>query len=131
MPAERVRELNDRFRTTFRGGRVMLTAGVDALPPDVKATALRRVRTFSEFTEDNDLRAHDSVAGRVLGHQRYAPGTKSKPTTGRLWAYINFMANQSMTHTRSYEEQNRERQYESGLSEDNLLRLHSLERPSA
>jgi hypothetical protein len=32
MSAEKIRELNDAFRTTMTGGRVMLTAGVDALP---------------------------------------------------------------------------------------------------
>ena len=43
MSAERIRELNDAFRTTMTGGRVMLTAGVDALPSDVKAMVIRRV----------------------------------------------------------------------------------------
>jgi hypothetical protein len=32
----------------------MITPGVDALPPYVKAMALRRVAEFSEFSEDND-----------------------------------------------------------------------------
>jgi hypothetical protein len=54
MSAERIRELNDRFRTTMTGGRVLMTAGVNALPSDVKAMAIRRVATFSEFTTDND-----------------------------------------------------------------------------
>ena len=36
------------------GGRVMLTAGVNALPSDVQAIVIRRVATFSEFTADND-----------------------------------------------------------------------------
>ena len=54
MSAGKIRELNDRFRTTMSGGRVMLTAGVDALPSDVKAMVIRRVATFSEFTPEND-----------------------------------------------------------------------------
>ena len=33
----RIRQLNDAFRRTFVGGRVMMTAGVDALPDMVKA----------------------------------------------------------------------------------------------
>ncbi|HRW60884.1 MAG TPA: DUF3768 domain-containing protein [Defluviicoccus sp.] len=49
-----VRELNDAFRTTLCGGRVMLTAGIASLPRDVQAAILERVRTFSTFTEDND-----------------------------------------------------------------------------
>lgn len=52
--AERVRELNDAFRTTFTGGRVLLTAGVNELPSDVRAMAIRKVATFSDFSTDND-----------------------------------------------------------------------------
>ena len=73
MSAEKIRQkiqqLNDAFRTTMSGGRVMMTAGVDALPSDVKAMVIRRVATFSEFTADNDPhKEHDSgnftLAGR-------------------------------------------------------------------
>ena len=32
--AERIRDLNDAFRRTFVGGVVMITAGVEAMPPD-------------------------------------------------------------------------------------------------
>src|SRR6266446_5471526 len=64
MSAEKIRkniqQLNDAFRTTMTGGRVILTAGVDALPSDVKAMVIRRVTTFSEFTPENDPhREHD------------------------------------------------------------------------
>jgi hypothetical protein len=71
MSAEKVRALNDAFRTTMTGGKVLLTAGVDALPSDVKAMVIRRVATFSEFTADNDPHGeHDfgsfEIAGRKL-----------------------------------------------------------------
>jgi hypothetical protein len=71
MSAAKIRELNDRFRTTMTGGRVMMTAGVDALPSDVKAMVIRRVATFMAFTADNDPHAeHDfgsfELAGRKL-----------------------------------------------------------------
>ena len=46
--------LNDAFRTTFSGGNVMMTAGVDGLPDMVKCGALFEVATFSAFNEDND-----------------------------------------------------------------------------
>ncbi len=70
MSAERIRALNDQFRTTFRGGRVMMTAGVDALPPDVKAMAILRVATFSEFTEDNDPHEeHDFGSFELAGRK--------------------------------------------------------------
>src|SRR6266446_9161064 len=73
MSAEKIRkniqQLNDAFRTTMTGGRVLLTAGVDALPSDVKAMGIRRVATFSQFTADNDPhQEHDfgsfTLAGR-------------------------------------------------------------------
>src|SRR5579863_577682 len=52
----KTRELNVRFRTTMdqRLGRVMLTAGVQALPAGVQVNAILRVRTFSDFNADND-----------------------------------------------------------------------------
>ena len=37
---KRIRELNDAFRRTFTGGRVVLTAGFNALPDHVKQKAL-------------------------------------------------------------------------------------------
>jgi Protein of unknown function (DUF3768) len=46
--------LNDAFRTTFSGGRVMMTSGVYDLPECVKAEALVQVTKFSEFSADND-----------------------------------------------------------------------------
>lgn len=39
--------LNDEFRRAFSGGRVVLTAGVAALPADALAELLRAVRGFN------------------------------------------------------------------------------------
>jgi hypothetical protein len=70
MSAQRIRELNDRFRTTMTGGRVMMTAGVDALPSDVKAVVIRRVATFADFTPDNDPhQEHDFGSFEVAGRK--------------------------------------------------------------
>jgi len=52
--AQRIRVLNDNFRSTFVGGQVVLTCGVSELPIDVKAQALLMVKTFKDFTGDND-----------------------------------------------------------------------------
>ncbi len=68
MSAAKIRELNDAFRTTMSGGRVMMTAGVDALPSDVKAMVIRRVATFSDFTADNDPHSeHDFGSFALAG----------------------------------------------------------------
>lgn len=52
--AERIRVLNDNFRSTFIGGQVLMSAGVSELPMDVKARALLAVKEFNTFTRDND-----------------------------------------------------------------------------
>ena len=58
--SDRIRMLNDSFRSTFVGGVVLVTQGVDMLSPDVKAEVLRRVRSFSQFNSENDPRnEHD------------------------------------------------------------------------
>ena len=69
MSTEKIRALNDAFRTTMRGGKVLLTPGVNALPSDIKIMVVRRVTTFSDFNEENDPhREHDfgnfTLAGR-------------------------------------------------------------------
>jgi hypothetical protein len=70
MSAEKIRALNDAFRSTMSGGRVMMTAGVDALPSDVKAMVIRRVATFSEFTPDNDPHGEHDFGSFELGATR-------------------------------------------------------------
>ena len=52
--AERIRVLNDNFRATFLGGTVVMTQGVSELPLDMKAQAVLVVKTFKDFTRDND-----------------------------------------------------------------------------
>ncbi len=52
--AHSIADLNDQFRCTFTGGRVMLTCGVRALGEEVVADALQTVRQFSDFPAGND-----------------------------------------------------------------------------
>src|SRR4051812_34753085 len=52
--SERIRALNDALRTTFVGGQIVVTAAFTELSAELKAKALQRVRTFSEFNSDND-----------------------------------------------------------------------------
>lgn len=70
MSAERIRELNDAFRRTFQGGRVMMTPGVVELPDCVKAEVLSKVASFDSFTEDNDPHGeHDFGSFELVGRK--------------------------------------------------------------
>jgi hypothetical protein len=53
-PPERIASLNDAFRRTLSGGKVLMTAGVNELPDMVKAQAICTVAAFNDFPEDND-----------------------------------------------------------------------------
>lgn len=50
----RIRELNDAFRITFCGGRVMMTSGIAALPEPQKQKIFAAVRSFTDFDEGNN-----------------------------------------------------------------------------
>ena len=43
---DRIRELNDRLRVNGEGGRIVITCGVNSLPPDVFAEALAAIATL-------------------------------------------------------------------------------------
>jgi hypothetical protein len=69
---QRIRELNDAFRASPIGGKIMLTLGVQALSDQDHATALAQVRTFSAFTPDNDSHGeHDFGAFDVGGEKLF------------------------------------------------------------
>ncbi len=53
-PVERTKQLNDAFRSSMQGGRVMLTAGIQALGESAVASIVGQVRSFDAFTPDND-----------------------------------------------------------------------------
>jgi uncharacterized protein DUF3768 len=50
----RIRELNDAFRKTFAGGKMVMSTSVAALPEMVKASALIKVAEFTDFTLADD-----------------------------------------------------------------------------
>lgn len=58
-----IADLNDAFRMTFFGGRVMITSGVDALPLPVRENVIARVMRFDTFTPDNDLHGEHDFGG--------------------------------------------------------------------
>ena len=73
-PRDRIRDLNDTFRKTFdpKLGRVMLTAGVNALHSEVRALAIRKTAAFAAFNADNDPNGeHDFGNFEVDGRRFY------------------------------------------------------------
>ena len=67
----KISDLNDALRTTFFGGRVLLTAGVDALPATEKAAVISKIRTFADFNSDNDPHGEHDLATVVVDGQTY------------------------------------------------------------
>ena len=64
--AARTRALNDTFRTTFIGGRVVCTAGVRDRGD--REDIITRVREYNDFNADNDPHGeHDFGAFEVGG----------------------------------------------------------------
>jgi Protein of unknown function (DUF3768) len=51
---KRIAELNDAFRSSLAGGRVVVTSGVAAHCHHTRVDALRAVQAFTDFTPDND-----------------------------------------------------------------------------
>lgn len=49
-----IRNLNDELRTTFEGGKVLVTHGVQSLGPAATAVILQAVAHFNDFTPAND-----------------------------------------------------------------------------
>ena len=66
-----IRELNDSFRRSFVGGRVVMTAGVAALSDAARAEAVRTVQTFDAFSADNDPHAEHDFSSFDLAGQGF------------------------------------------------------------
>ena len=58
----KIRQLNDSFRKTFLGGRVVITRAISAWPDHVQVQVMRLVQQFDAFTPDNDPNGeHDMI----------------------------------------------------------------------
>jgi len=68
---ERIRQLNDNFRRTFLGGRVMITSGVEALGLAARNDLLRQVREFTAFDGDNDPHGEHDFGAITVGGQSF------------------------------------------------------------
>jgi len=73
QPRDRIRDLNDAFRKSFDPtlGRILLTSGVDSLPGDLKAMAIRKTATFDAFTPDNDSNGEHDFGNFELADRRF------------------------------------------------------------
>jgi hypothetical protein len=79
LTTEQIRQVNDQLRTTLcqstsRGveGRVFLTSGVAAFPPDAVQHLLKTIASLGadDFTEDNDPhKEHDMAAIHLFGEK--------------------------------------------------------------
>lgn len=67
-----MQSLNDALRRNFAGGRVVLTAGLAALPEAACAAILAAVRGFEAFDAANDpYGEHDFGAVEVAGRRAF------------------------------------------------------------
>lgn len=69
--ADLCRQLNDAFRMTFEGGKVMLSSGVAGLPLDARNEVLWAVRLFWEFTPEDDPHEEHDFGAVVCSGVRY------------------------------------------------------------
>lgn len=68
--ASRIAFLNDNFRMTFIGGRVLLTEGIRDTGQAFESECVEAVQTFRDFTPDNDPHGeHDFGAVTVQGRK--------------------------------------------------------------
>ena len=67
---EMIRKLNDAFRTSFVGGKVMLTLGIRAKSDIEQTEILERVVNFNDFNKNNDVYAeHDYLSFDYKGEK--------------------------------------------------------------
>jgi hypothetical protein len=65
---KKIRELNDRLRQTGEGGQVVATQGICALDASIQIDIANKIKTFNEFTPDNDpYKEHDFGMVEVAG----------------------------------------------------------------
>lgn len=65
----KIAALNDRFRETFWGGKVMTTQGINLLPEATQLGIFRAVMEFDQFSQANDpYGEHDFGKITVDGH---------------------------------------------------------------
>src|SRR5215831_7852215 len=69
--ADRIRQLNDDFRRSFIGGRVLVTPGIRSLSIETNAAVLERVRAFADFNPENDPHGEHDFGSIELEGETY------------------------------------------------------------
>jgi len=65
--------LNDKFRRSFIGGEVLLSAGIAAMSSEDKANIVSMVQNFNDFNDDNDVYGeHDFLSIDYKGNKIFA-----------------------------------------------------------
>ncbi|WP_417477272.1 DUF3768 domain-containing protein [Maricaulis sp.] len=65
-----IAQLNDGLRTNGTGGRILITAGIKAKDDEFIARAALGLRTYTNFSEDNDpYHEHDFGALEIEGEK--------------------------------------------------------------
>ncbi len=68
---KRIRMLNDAFRQSFTGGRVMMTRGVNDLDAATKIQLIDEVRNFTNFDGDNDPHGEHDFGAIKIGSDKF------------------------------------------------------------
>lgn len=69
--AEKIRQLNDSFRTSLRGGRVTITGALAQAPQETISLVLLAVVAFDAFTPDDDPYGEHDFGAFDVGGRRY------------------------------------------------------------
>lgn len=69
--AKRIAELNDRFRQTYWGGKVMTTRGVDMLDELISIKLFSAVMHYDEFNEGDDPYGEHDFGKVVIDGQKF------------------------------------------------------------
>lgn len=71
LSKERIRDLNDAFRTSFRGGRVVVTPSISEMEPVDQVAILEAVQNFKTFNEDNDPHNEHDFGSFDFGGEKF------------------------------------------------------------
>ena len=67
----RIRELNDKFRTTFTSGKVMMTSAVAEMKPEARAKLISAVRRFDRFGKHNNPHGENDFGAVEIEDEKF------------------------------------------------------------